>query len=164
VDANPGVLPAPVERLLDVALVGELTVVEGAGRPITYPLIPLYDGRLIYLTSSVLFSRKLRHIKANPKVCLSLTDPVAVPAEPFGRATICGDAAVVDGDPNRDWERVLPMWRRKEPAIDRFLKMRFGMPLFFERAVIEITPVRVLFWEGGDTTVDPQVFELTGTR
>ena len=80
---RPLLLPAPVRALLDVALVGELTVVDGGGRPITYPLIPMSDGTLVYLTSSVLFSRKLRHIKANPRVCLSLTDPVAVPAQPM---------------------------------------------------------------------------------
>ena len=33
-------LPEPVERLLNVALVGELTVVGRGGRPITHPLIP----------------------------------------------------------------------------------------------------------------------------
>ena len=107
-------LPAPVVALLDVALVGELTVIDQGGRPVTYPLIPLSDGDLIYLTSSVLFSRKLRHIKTNPKVCLSLTDPVAVPVEPFHRATIQGDARVVEDDVHEVWERLLPLWRAKE--------------------------------------------------
>jgi hypothetical protein len=154
------VLPAPIRALLDVALVGELTVVNQSGRPVTYPLIPLSDGNLIYLTSSVLFSRKLRHIKANPKVCFSLTDPVAVPVEPFSRATIQGDARVVEADLHEGWEELLPMWRAKEPAIDFFLKKRFGIPLFFERSVIEITPRRVLWWSDGRTSAPAQVFEL----
>jgi hypothetical protein len=127
---------------------------------VTYPLIPLSDGDLIYLTSSVLFSRKLRHIKANPKVCLSLTDPVAVPAEPFHRATIQGDAGVVENDLHAGWEELLPLWRAKEPAIDFFLKKRFGIPLFFERSVIEITPRRVLWWEDGRTSAPASVYEL----
>jgi general stress protein 26 len=154
------VIPAPIRALLDVALVGELTVVNAAGRPVTYPLIPLSDGNLIYLTSSVLFSRKLRHIKANPKVCLSLTDPVAVPLNPFSRATIQGDARIVEADLHEGWEDLLPMWRAKEPAIDFFLKKRFGIPLFFERSVIEITPRRVLWWSDGRTSEPAQVFEL----
>ncbi len=155
-------LPAPVVALLDVALVGELTVIDESGRPVTYPLIPLSDGDLIYLTSSVLFSRKLRHIKANPKVCLSLTDPVAVPVEPFHRATIQGDARVVEDDVHSGWERLLPLWRAKEPAIDFFLKRRFGIPLFFERSVIEITPQRVLWWEDGRASEPARVYELAG--
>ena len=69
-----GVLPEPIEELLATALVGELTVIDPEGRLVTHPLIPFYDGELIYLTSSVLFSRKLEHIKANPKVSLSISD------------------------------------------------------------------------------------------
>jgi hypothetical protein len=156
------VLPAPVRALLDVALVGELTVIDQGGRPVTYPLIPLSDGNLIYLTSSVLFSRKLRHINANPKVCLSLSDPVAVPVDPFSRATILGDARVVESDLHEGWEELLPLWRAKEPAIDFFLKKRFGIPLFFERSVIEITPRRILWWEAGDTSAPATVYEFAG--
>ena len=153
-------LPEEVERLLDAALVAELTVVNSAGRPISYPLIPLYDGSRIYMTSSALFSKKLRHIKANPKVSVALSDPVGVPATPFARATIEGDATVHDGDLHTDWERVLPLWRAKEPVIDKFVKMRFGIPLFFERSVIEIVPTRVLYWSGGDTSAAPVVTVL----
>ena len=71
-------MPSPVAELLEAALVGELTVIDADGRPVTYPLIPLWDGERVYLTSSTLFSRKLEHIKANPHVSLSITDPVAV--------------------------------------------------------------------------------------
>src|SRR5207249_4422776 len=123
---RPGVLPPQVAALLDVALVAELTVIDGAGRPVTYPLIPLYDGRLIYMTSAVLFSRKLRHIKANPQVSVALSDPVGVPAEPFHRATILGRATVVDDDLHTAWQRVLPLWRAKEPVIDSFVNKRFA--------------------------------------
>ena len=160
--ATPGVLPEPVAALLDAALVAELTVVDGNGRPVSYPLIPLYDGQRIYMTSSALFSRKLRHIKANPRVSVALTDPVGVPAEPFARATVQGDATVHDGDLHEDWARLLPLWRAKEPVIDKFVKMRFGIPLFFERSVIEIVPTRVFYWDGGRTEAAPTVFELAG--
>jgi hypothetical protein len=149
-------LPEPVERLLAVALVGELTVVNPAGRPITYPLIPLYDGERIYLTSSVLFSRKLEHVKRDGRVALSLTDPVAL-AGRTDRATIQGDARVIEEDPHGGWERLLPIWERKEPAIVAFLKARVALPLFFERSLIEITPRRVFYWADGDPAGSPVV-------
>jgi hypothetical protein len=159
-----GVLPQPIEELLESALVGELTVLDERGRPVTYPLIPLYDGELIYLTSSVLFSRKLEHIKANPKVSLSISDPNAVNVEGFRRATIQGDATVDDSDLHSGWERkVLPLWRVKEPAIDFFLGKRVALPLFFERAVIEIRPRRAFLWSEGRTDRPPQVFEVAGS-
>ena len=157
-----GILPAEIEELLNTALVAELTVLDERGRPVTHPLIPLYDGETIYLTSSVLFSKKLEYIKANSRVSLSITDPNAVNVERFRRATIQGDATVDDTDLHSGWERVLPMWRKKEPAIDFFLGKRVALPLFFERGVIEIKPRRALLWEDGDTSHPPQVFELEG--
>jgi general stress protein 26 len=148
-------LPGPVEQLLEAALVGELTVVDANGRPVTYPLIPLYDGQRIYLTSSTLFSRKLEHIKANPKVSLSITDPVAVGGR-TDRTTIQGDARVIEEDPHGGWERLLPIWEKKEPSIVYFLTQRVALPLFFERSLIEITPRRALYWADGNAASPPE--------
>jgi general stress protein 26 len=155
-----GVLPKEVEELLDVALVCELTVLGDGGRPITYPLIPLYDGTNIYMTSSVLFSKKLEHIKRNPKVSVTITDPVGAPIEPFRRATIQGDARVVEDDFHSGWERVLPLWAAKEPIITKLVKQRFAMPLFWERSVIEIVPRRALLWADGRTDLEPVSFTI----
>jgi hypothetical protein len=158
-----GALPEPIEELLNTALVGELTVIDPQGRLVTHPLIPLYDGERIYMTSSVLFSRKLEHIKRNPRVSLSISDPQAVKVDRFRRVTIQGDATVDDTDLHSGWERkVLPLWRVKEPAIDFFLGKRVALPLFFERGIIEIQPRRAFLWEDGRTENPPQVFELAG--
>jgi hypothetical protein len=157
-----GLLPEPVENLLNAALVSELTVIDPQGRPVTYPLIPLYDGERIYMTSSVLFSKKLEHIKANPRVSMTITDPVATPVEPFSRTTIQGDARIVEDDLHSGWETLLPLWTAKEPVINKLVKMRFAMPLFWERSVIEIVPRRVLWWPEGKTDQEPQVFDVQG--
>ena len=157
-----GALPTKVEELLRAALVAELTVLDAHGRPVTYPLIPLYDGRVIYMHSSVLFSKKLEHIKANPRVSVTISDPTATDVEPFARATIQGDARVIEDDLHSGWERtVLPLWAAKEPVIPKLLKQRFAMPLFWERAVIEITPRRALLWTEGKTDRPPEIFDLT---
>lgn len=139
-------VPVEVEELLERALVAELSVVGPGGTPVTHPLIPLYDGERIYMTSSVLFSRKLEHIKSNPKVSVSISDEHAVSGTDFAGATIQGEARVIDEDLHRGWMRLLPLWRAKEPSVDLYLKKRFAMPLFWERAVIEIVPRRVIAW------------------
>ncbi len=149
-------IPAPAVELLERALVAELSVVDDTGRPVTYPLIPLWDGERVYMTSSTLFSRKLEHIGRNPRVSVSVTDPVSVGGS-TDRVTIQGDARVIADDPHGGWERLLPIWSAKEPAIVAFLKARVALPLFFERALIEITPRRVLYWAGGDTSTTPSV-------
>jgi nitroimidazol reductase NimA-like FMN-containing flavoprotein (pyridoxamine 5'-phosphate oxidase superfamily) len=155
-----GSLPKPVEDVLNAALVSELTVLDESGVPITYPLIPLYDGERVYMTSSVLFSRKLDHIKGNPRVSVTITDKSATQVEPFARVTIQGDARVVEDDLHSGWESVLPLWTAKEPIISDLVKKRFAMPLFWERAVIEITPRRVLAWRNGETDHEPEVIDL----
>ena len=38
-----------------------------------------------------------------------------------------------------------------------FVKRRFGIPLFFERLTIEVTPAASCYWRGGDTSSTPQV-------
>ncbi|TMD15847.1 MAG: hypothetical protein E6J00_01845 [Chloroflexi bacterium] len=152
-------MPEAVVDLLNSALVAELTVIDRHGGLRTDPLIPFWDGRHVLMTSSILFSRKLEDIKRNPRVSVSLSDPVGIPARPFSRATIQGDARVIDEDLHRGWMRLLPLWEAKEPVIKKFITplQKLGLPLFWERAVIEITPRRVYWWAGGDTTRDPEV-------
>jgi general stress protein 26 len=154
-----GTIPTAAAELLDQALVAELTVIDADGRPVTYPLIPLWDGERVYMTSSTLFSRKLEHVAANARVSVSVTDPVSVGGR-VDRVTVQGDARVIADDPHGGWERLLPIWSAKEPAIVAFLKARVALPLFFERALIEIAPRRVLYWPDGDTTRAPQVTDL----
>lgn len=149
-------IPAPAAELLAQALVAELTVVDPMGRPVTYPLIPLWDGEHIFMTSSTLFSRKLEHIGRNPRVSVSVTDPISVGGR-TDRVTIQGDARVIADDPHGGWERLLPIWSAKEPAIVSFLESRVALPLFFERALIEITPRRVIYWADGEASAVPVV-------
>jgi nitroimidazol reductase NimA-like FMN-containing flavoprotein (pyridoxamine 5'-phosphate oxidase superfamily) len=155
-----GSLPKAVEDVLNAALVSELTVLDEEGVPTTYPLIPLYDGERIYMTSSVLFSRKLDHIKSDPRVSMTVTDKTATDVDNFARITIQGDARVVEEDLHSGWESILPLWEAKEPIISELVKKRFAMPLFWERAVIEIKPRRVLTWAQGETDRPPEVFEM----
>ena len=158
-----GTLPEPAEDALRRALVCEFTVIRSDGRPVTHPMIPLYDGERIYLHSSILFSRKLDHVKANPKVSVAVTDLTATHGEPMqDRVTVLGDAVVREDDPHTTWQRILPLWIEKEPIVGPFFKQRVALPLFWERALIEVTPRRVLIWEGGRTDRPPALHELAG--
>jgi hypothetical protein len=157
-----GTLPEAAERIVNAALVAEFTVVDSRGRPITHPMIPLYDGEFVFVHSSILFSKKLGHVRANPKVALAITDPVGTPVEPFHRVLIQGDAIVIDDDPHTCWERIMPLWAAKEPAAQEFFKKRVALPLFWERALVQIAPRRVFVWENARTDVAPVVYEPAG--
>lgn len=152
-------LPETVRELLERALVCEFTVVGEDGRPVTHPLLPLWDGERVYMTSSVLFSKKLEHIKRDPRVSLAITDSVATGGL-AARCVIQGDARVIEDDIHTTWEQVLPLWRAKEPGIDFFLSKRFALPLFFERSIIEVTPRKAIWWDDGHPAKEPQVLAL----
>jgi general stress protein 26 len=158
-----GVLPHAAEDALRRALVCEFTVIRPDGRPVTHPMIPIYDGEKIYLHSSILFSRKVEHLKTNPRVSVAVTDLEATHGDSIrDRVTIQGDAAVHEDDPHTTWERILPLWIAKEPIVESFYKQRVALPLFWERSLIEVTPRRVLIWKGGRIDRPPTVSELSG--
>jgi len=91
---------------------------------------------------------------------VSVTAPVSVGGR-VDRATVQGEARVIEEDPHGGWERILPIWEAKEPAIVAFLRQRVALPLFFERALIEITPLRALYWPDGDAASAPQVTDVS---
>ena len=156
------VFPENVDRILDAALVGELTVINSSGRPITHPMIPLYDGEKLYFHSSILFSKKLAHVRENPKVSVSITDLGATHGDRLlDRLTIQGDAVLHETDVHEEWQRILPLWIAKEPIVKMFYAKRVALPLFWERVIIEVTPRRALLWEDGRTDVPPAVFEAS---
>jgi general stress protein 26 len=156
-----GAFPERVERILESALVGELTVITATGRPVSHPMIPLYDGEKLYFHSSILFSKKLAHVRTNPKVSVSISDLRATHGDAIAdRLTVQGDAVLHEGDVHTEWQRILPLWTAKEPIVEMFFAKRVALPLFWERVIIEVTPRRALLWEGGNTSRAPQVFEV----
>ncbi len=148
-------LPYPVARLIDAALVAELTVVGPDGGPIVYPMVPLLWGDRIFMTSSVLDSVKVAHIKANPRVSFSVTNPDAIGTF-AGKVTVQCDARVAEDDLYAGWEKLVHNWRRKDPSTVGLLRQRLAFPLLFERVLIELTPRRAWFWPDGRTDQPPQ--------
>ena len=156
-------LPVTVTEVFDKSLVCEFTVVSPSCRPVSHPLLPLYDsqeGRL-YVTSSVLFSRKLEHIKKNPKVAALFSNKEGLRTSPYRVVLVQGQAKVGEEDVHHGWERLLPLWRKKEPYIDNYVKMRYALPLFWERSIVEIDPSKVYLWPNGDPNSEPNIYEVS---
>ena len=156
--ADPGIL-----ETFENALICEFTVISRNGRPITHPLLPLYDSETgkLYVTSSVLFSRKLDHLKRNPKVAVLFSNREGLRVSPYRIVLVKGNAKVGEEDVHHGWEKLLPLWRKKEPYIDNFVKMRYALPLFWDRSIIEIQPSMMYYWSDGDTSINPTRMEVT---
>jgi len=60
---GPIAIPERIERILDGALVCELTVISRVGRPIGHPMIRCTTARSSTCNSSIPFSKKLTHIQ-----------------------------------------------------------------------------------------------------
>jgi general stress protein 26 len=157
-------LPQEVEAVLEGALVAILTVINERNEPVSHPMLPLYDREkgVLYFTSSILFSKKLEHIKKNPRVSVLISQREYVKSEQYHAVEIKGDARVLDRDLSREWQRLLPLWRKKEPYIDAYVKQRFALPLFWERAIIEVQPRKVRVWRDGDLEREPEHYSLGG--
>jgi general stress protein 26 len=155
-------LRSDIEDVLEGALVAILSVVNERGEPVSHPMLPLYDREqgLLYFTSSILFSRKLAHIKRNPCVSVLISGREFVKSPCYHVIQIKGHARVLDGDLSGEWQRLLPLWRKKEPYIDAYLRRRFALPLFWERAIIEVRPRIVTVWQDGDLAREPAVYEM----
>jgi len=155
-------LPPEVSEVLENSLVAILTVVNEKGLPISHPMLPLFDRetQLLYFTSSILFSKKLQHIKNNPKVSVLFSCREYVRSKNYHIVMLKGDASVMDEDLSTAWTRLLNLWRRKEPYIERYLKQRYAFPLFWERAIIEVRPKTIYVWWRGDLSSEPTIIKM----
>ncbi|MCS7094290.1 MAG: pyridoxamine 5'-phosphate oxidase family protein [Thaumarchaeota archaeon] len=157
-------IPPEVEEVFENALVALLTTVNERSEPVTHPMLPLYEkgtGR-IYFTSSVLFSKKLEHIKRNSKVSVHFSVEEFMRTGKVKAITVRGRARVDESDLSKGWMRLLTLWRKKEPYIDAYLKQRFAFPLFWERAVIEVVPEELVVWKDDPMTSKPVRYRLGG--
>ena len=143
-------------------MVSILTVVNESGEPVSHPMLPLYDrsSGILYYTSSILFSKKLEHIKRNPRVSALFSGRDYIKSPEYHVVQLKGDARVLDGDLSKEWMRLLPLWRAKEPYIDAYLKQKIAFPLFWERAIIEVRPRRLAVWRDGDLSREPERIEV----
>jgi general stress protein 26 len=151
-------VPAWVQETFDNYLVCEFTTIKN-NKPITLPLLPFYvpeTGKLV-VTSSILFSKKIEHMKENPKVSLLFSNPEGAKA---GKHTVLvqGVAKTDDTDLDHGWEKYLTYWRKKEPYIDAYLAEREKFGWFWKRVVVQVEPKKITAWKNSDLSHPPETF------
>ncbi len=125
----------------------------------TFPLLYFYESNTgkFAVTSSILFSKKIEHMKKNPKVSLLFSNP---DGSRMGKHTVLvqGVARCDGSDLEHGWEKWLPYWRKKEPYIDAFLAEREKFSWFWKRIVVEVQPEKVLAWKDGNIERPPETY------
>ncbi|MCX8201059.1 MAG: pyridoxamine 5'-phosphate oxidase family protein [Candidatus Caldarchaeum sp.] len=145
------------EDIMENALVSSLSYLTPAGTISTHPMLPLYsrERKKLYMTSSILFSKKIEHIKKNPKVGVLFSGRQFIKTQNYSVLHLKGDAKIYEEDLHSGWEWLVELWRKKEPYIDGFIRQRLALPLFWERVIIEITPRELYLWKDGDLSKEP---------
>lgn len=151
-------VPAWVQETFNNYLVCEFTSVKN-GKPVTFPLLPFYlpeSGKLV-VTSSILFSKKIEHMKENSKVSMLFSNPEGAKS---GKHIVLvqGIATTDDADLDHGWEKYLSHWRKKEPYIDAYLAEREKFGWFWKRINVQVEPKKIFAWKNGDTSMPPEIF------
>ena len=149
-----------IKEVFENYLIGEFTTIrEGTDRPNTYPMLFFYEDEEFVMTSSVVFSKKVKAIKENDKVSLLLSNNTGSVVEDRHVVLIQGDAEVDDSDMDHGWEKYSDQWIKKEPIIKFFFDIRDRLPHFWKRSIIKVKPKSITAWKNGDMSVDPVVIK-----
>jgi hypothetical protein len=155
-------LPADVQAVFDRFITTELTTVNRAGQPITWPVTPYYrpGDSCIDVTTGLGYPKKANDAQANPLVALLFSDPTGSGLQDAPTVLVQGSADVDDRDLEANRERYaresiekLPALGKLQPpdAVKRFLSW------YYTRIYIHIRPERVYVWREG--AGEPELYD-----
>ncbi len=158
-------IPESVSTVFLQFLTCEMSTIGKSGRPITWPVMPLYweqRGQFVLFTSIGL-PQKAFNVRENPHVSLLFSDPTGSGLAEPPVVLVQGDAAVSDqifesfnglepelGDLVKS--QALKMLQR-QPAMKMYISnplSRYLMDWYFMRLIITLTPRRIQWWSRSD--------------
>lgn len=130
------------------------------GQPITYPVTPYVGENTLDVSTGLTYPTKADRARRNPKVALLYSDSVGSGLKNPPTALVYGYAAVRDHNLQANTDRYV------RESIRRFPQTYNNMPSFvlkrmnwyFARIWIEVTPIKILWWENGALDSAPQVW------
>src|SRR6478735_7890759 len=157
-------LPDEVQAVFDRFITTELTTINRAGQPITWPVTPYYSlgDPCIDVTTGLGYPKKANDARANPLVSLLFSDPTGSGLQDAPMILVQGCADVDDRDLEANRERYeresiekLPGTASLQPpdALKRMLAW------YYTRIYIHVRPERVYVWPRGDIAVEPTLYD-----
>ena len=155
--------------MFDRFVTTELTTVDSAGQPITWPVTPYYQpgDPCIDVTTGLGYPKKANDAQANPLVSLLFSDPTGSGLTDPPTVLVQGSAEVDDRDLEANRERYARESAEKlpdaeaAPAPSRF---RQFFSWYFTRIYIHVRPERVYVWPPGRRTPSPSSTTRTWRR
>jgi hypothetical protein len=164
-------LPQDVIAVLRSFFTAEVTTVNRAGQPLTWPAVAYLDedaGRIVCAVS-IAFPVKAYNARRNPKVSLLYSDATGSGLDKPPTVLVQGTAEVAEVlDFTPDIIGLFAAVARNQPDSARFSNSWVARHLFtwylFQRIAIRITPVRVTWWPAGEPAGEPIVWEAADGR
>jgi hypothetical protein len=138
----------------------EYASLTSAGRPVTWPVTPYRGehGTTLDVSTGLTYPLKAERARRDRRVALSFSYPAGSGLDPAPTIVVQGLATV------RDADLVATSARYLRASAERFPEMMGKVPTpvlrrmgwYWTRIWIEVTPVRVVWWDGGDLARPPR--------
>jgi hypothetical protein len=157
-------LPPEVQSVFERFITTELTTVDRAGQPITWPVTPYYTpgGPCVDVTTGLGYPKKANDARADPLVSLLFSDPTGSGLRDPPIVLVQGAADVDDRDLDANRARYARESVVKLPAISKMMppeRIQRFLSWYFTRIYIHVRPERVYLWPGGDVGAEPRLFD-----
>ena len=154
-------LPPDVQAVFDRFITTELTTVDSAGQPITWPVTPYYrpGDPCIDVTTGLGYPKKANDAQANPLVSLLFSDPTgsglrtrrSSSSRGRPRSTTRTSRPTASATRAR-WSRSCPGLARWDPP-DQFKRF---LSWYFTRIYIHVRPERIYVWRADE---EPELYD-----
>lgn len=150
--------------MFDRFITTELTTVDRAGQPITWPVTPYYrpGDPCISVTTGLGYPKKANDARANPLVSLLFSDATGSGLENPPTVLVQGSAEVDDEDLDANRERYAHESVQKLPGIAKLMPpdaLKRYLNWYFTRIYIHVRPERVYIWPTGGAIGEPELYD-----
>ncbi len=157
-------LPPEVRDAFESFITCELTTVDAAKQPITWPVTPYYSqgGPTIDVTTGLGYPKKADDARAHPSIALLFSDPNGSGSDTPMKVLVQGTATIDDADLKANAERYMSESAEKLPATKKMHppKLVRGMfNFYYARIYIKVRPERVFVWPEGRLDDEPTVHD-----
>jgi len=158
--------PDALEALFERSVTCEYASLTRSGTPVTVPTTPYVGAgrRTLDVSTGLAYPAKAERARRNPKVALLFADPLGSGLADLPVALVQGHGAVRDADLQATTDRYVRRSLAKLPSATkgqpRFVLRRLAF--YYARIWVEVTPVRVLWWEDRNLAVPPSAWRRPG--
>jgi hypothetical protein len=157
-------LPPELHQAAERYLTCELVTIDGAGRPIAWPVTPYFraDEGCIDVTTGVGYPKKADDAARNPRVAMLFSDPTGSGVADAPMVLVQGIARVDDSDVEANRRRYESEMARKLPALHALAPtgpMKRFFSWYYDRIYLHVRPERVYMWPHGELDTEPALYD-----